>query len=368
MSSTLLSQLKEIDLSELDFQNDNEYINEIFSLLKSIKNRVKPDEDELLLRENPNRFVIFPICYHDIWAMYKKHEAAQWVAEEIPYADDKNDWNTLTDDERYFIEHILAFFAGSDGIVNENLVENFSNEVQIPEARMFYGVQIAMENVHSTTYSLLIDTYVTDPARKSELFNAIETIPCVGKKAQWALKWMSPSQSFAKRLIAFGVVEGVFFSGSFCAIFWLKNCKKMTKALCKSNEMIARDEGLHTDFAVLLYSYIQNRLTQEEVEEIFREAVNIEEEFICQSLPCRLIGMNSDLMRHYIRFVADRLIVQFGYSKIFNDTNPFPFMDSTSLDGKTNFFEERVTEYTKGGTGNKDSEKIDIDNLSDDDF
>ena len=323
---------------------------------------------ELLLRENPRRFVIFPLQYHDMWAMYKKHEAAQWVAEEIPYADDKSDWDTLSSDEKHFIEHILAFFAGSDGIVNENLLENFSSEIQIPEARFFYGVQIAMENVHSTTYSLLIDTYVESNERKTELFNAIETIPCIKRKADWALRWASgrSATSFARRLVAFGVVEGIFFSGSFCAIFWLKHYrKKMMKALAKSNEMIARDEGLHTDFAVLLYTrYIENKLSQDEMEEIFREAVEIEEEFICESLPCRLIGMNSDLMREYIKFVADRLITQFGYEKIYNASNPFPFMENSCLDGKTNFFEERVTEYTKGGTGG-DDEEID---LSDDDF
>ena len=251
-----------------------------------------------------------------------------------------------SDDERYFIEHILAFFAGSDGIVLENLVTTFCTEVQIPEARCFYGFQVAMENIHSEVYSLLIETFVADADRKMMLFQAIDTIPCVAKKAAWALDWIDVKKPFAARLVAFAVVEGVFFSGSFCAIFWLKSRGLMVKALGTSNELIARDEGLHTDFAVLLYGMLQNKLESSEVLEIITSAVTIEEEFITESLPCRLIGMNQILMKQYIRFVADRLLMQLGYESHYNESNPFDFMTLNSLDGKTNFFEKRVTEYT----------------------
>jgi len=321
-----------------------------------------------LLKENKNRFCLFPIKHNNIWKHYKIHENAFWTAGEIDFAADKKDWDNLSKDEQYFIENILAFFAGSDGIVLENIVTNFCTEVQLPEARFFYTFQAMMENVHSEVYSLLIDTYIQDPKKKLHLFNAIETIPAVSKKANWALKWISNNKPFKYRLIAFAVVEGIFFSGSFCAIFWLKQRGIMTKALGKSNELIARDEGLHCDFAILLYNdYIDDKLTQEEIEEIFTEAVEIEEEFICESLPCRLIGMNSTLMKQYIKFVADRLITQLNYEKIYNCKNPFSFMDLTSLDGKTNFFEERVTEYTLASQSRGDI-KLEVNNLEDEDF
>ena len=308
---------------------------------------------EPILNNEENRFTILPIKYKEIWNAYKIQQRAFWTAEEIDYSADKDDWNSLTDDERYFIEHILAFFAGSDGIVLENLVSNFCNEVQIPEARCAYAWQSMIENVHGEVYSLLIDTYITDPVRKDELFNAIDTIPCVKKKADWALRWISSSKSFAYRLIAFAVVEGVFFSGSFCAIFWLKSRGKMVKALGTSNELIARDEGMHTDFAILLYNHLNEKIDADDVHDIFREAVEIEENFICESLPCRLIGMNSDLMREYIRFVADRLLTQLGYEKLYNNANPFAFMNQTCLDGKSNFFEKRVSEYQIANNSNQ---------------
>ncbi len=308
---------------------------------------------EILLREDPNRFTLFPIKWNDIWKAYETPKNAFWTAQEIDYSADLDDWGTLTYNEKYFIEHILAFFAGSDGIVLENLVSNFCREIQIPEVRCFYGFQAMIENIHGETYSLLIDTFVKDEKRKVELFNAIETIPCVARKAEWALKWVNNINPFSERLVAFAAVEGIFFSGSFCAIFWLKDRGKMVKALGKSNELISRDEGLHTDFAVLLYGYIQKKLSQERIEEIIREAVEIEENFICESLPCRLIGMNSELMREYIQFVADRLITQLGYNKIYNSKNPFQFMEALSLDGKTNFFEQRVTEYQLANNTNR---------------
>ena len=301
--------------------------------------------EEILLKEDPLRFTIFPIRVPAIWKAYENHKNAFWTAQEIDYSADLEDWAKLTDDERYFIEHILAFFAGSDGIVLENLVTTFCKEVQLPEARCFYTFQAAMENIHSEVYSLLIETFVKDQERKTKLFQAIETIPCVSKKANWALNWIDPSRSFAERLVAFAVVEGIFFSGSFCAIFWLKSRGLMVKALGTSNELIARDEGLHTDFAVLLYSMLNKQLDESVVLGIVTSAVVIEEEFITESLPCRLIGMNQDLMKQYIRFVADRLLLQLGYSAHYEDKNPFDFMTLNSLDGKTNFFEKRVTEY-----------------------
>ena len=260
-----------------------------------------------------------------------------------------NDWETLSDDERYFIENILAFFAGSDGIVLENLIQNFCSDVQLPEAKCVYAYQAYIENVHSEVYSLLIDTYVKDQQRKKECFNAIEQIPCVKKKADWAMKWISSDKSFLHRLVAFSVVEGIFFSGSFCAIFWLKSKGKMVKTLGKSNELIARDEGMHTDFAILLYHKLNDRLDQEVIYDIFREAVEIEKEFICDSLKCNLIGMNKELMGQYIEFVADRLLTQLCYEKLYNTANPFEFMNQIGMDGKTNFFEQRVTEYQIGG-------------------
>lgn len=302
-----------------------------------------------LLTENKNRFTLFPIQDTDIWNAYKQQQRATWTAEELDYSADLTDWDTLNDDEKHFIENILAFFAGSDGIVLENLVQNFCNEVQLPEAKCVYAYQAYIENVHSEVYSLLIDTYIKDKKRKEECFNAIEQIPCIKKKADWALSWISSDNSFAQRLVAFAVVEGIFFSGSFCAIFWLKSKGKMVKTLGKSNELISRDEGMHTDFAVLLYHKLDYRLTKEIVNDIVKEAVNIEKEFICDSLKCSLIGMNKELMSEYIEFVADRLLTQLGYNKIYNTDNPFEFMNQIGMDGKTNFFEQRVTEYQIGG-------------------
>jgi ribonucleotide reductase beta subunit family protein with ferritin-like domain len=324
---------------------------------------------EPLLQENKNRFCLFPIQYPDIWDSYKKHKASFWTAEEIDFSADKNDWDTLNENEKYFIEHILAFFAGSDGIVLENLVTNFCKEIPIPEARCFYTFQAMIENIHGEVYSLLIDTYVTDHKRKLQLFNAIEEIPCVEQKATWALKYIDSKNSFAKRLIAFGIVEGLFFSGAFCAIFWLKQRGLMTKSLGKSNEWISRDEGLHTDFAILLYKHIIHKIPQEEVHKMMEEAVKIEEHFICNSLPCRLLGMNQEMMSEYIRYVADRLLFQFGYLKIWNAKNPFPFMNKISLEGKTNFFEQRVTEYVLTSSMSENADiHFDVSDLDNDIF
>ncbi|KAI0014092.1 ribonucleotide reductase [Xylariaceae sp. FL0662B] len=312
---------------------------------------IKPEEaDEPLLQENPHRFVLFPIKYHEIWQMYKKHEASFWTAEEIDLSKDLHDWNNrLNNDEKFFISHILAFFAASDGIVNENLVERFSGEVQIPEARCFYGFQIMMENIHSETYSLLIDTYIKEPAQRTHLFNAIETIPCIRKKADWALKWIADHKStFAQRLIAFAAVEGIFFSGAFASIFWLKK-RGLMPGLTFSNELISRDEGLHTDFACLLFSHLNNRPSKEVVQKVITDAVDIEQEFLTEALPCALLGMNANLMKQYIEFVADRLLVALGNDKVYRSTNPFDFMENISLGGKTNFFEKRVGEYQKAG-------------------
>ena len=313
---------------------------------------------ELLLKDNPQRFVIFPIQYQPIWKMYKIAVASFWTAEELDLNQDMKDWETLSKDEQYFIKNVLAFFAASDGIVNENLCERFMSEIQIPEARCFYGFQIAIENIHSETYSLLIDTYIKDPSEKSKLLNAIETIPCVKKKADWAIKWINDKDSsFQTRLVAFAIVEGIFFSGSFCSIFWLKT-RGLMPGLSFSNQLISRDESLHTDFAVLLYTkYIQNKLSKERVYEMFREAVEIEVEFITKSLPCSLLGMNSKLMTQYIQFVADFLLVQLNYPKLWNSSNPFSFMENISLEGKTNFFDARVSEYSKTGM-NVDKEKM----------
>ncbi|KAK4193585.1 ribonucleotide reductase [Podospora australis] len=306
--------------------------------------------DEPLLQENPNRFVLFPIKYHEIWQMYKKAEASFWTAEEIDLSKDLHDWNNkLTDDEQFFVSHILAFFAASDGIVNENLVERFSAEVQIPEARCFYGFQIMMENIHSETYSLLIDTYIKEPAQRTYLFNAIDTIPCIRKKADWALRWISDKDAtFAQRLVAFAAVEGIFFSGAFASIFWLKK-RGLMPGLTFSNELISRDEGLHTDFACLLFSHLNNRPSKQLIEDIIVDAVKIEQEFLTEALPCALLGMNSTLMKQYIEFVADRLLVALGNEKVYRSTNPFDFMENISLGGKTNFFEKRVGEYQKAG-------------------
>lgn len=318
-------------------------------------------QDELLLRENKERFVLLPINYPKVWEMYKKHEQSFWTAEEIDLHPDLVDWeNKLNNDERHFIKHVLAFFAASDGIVNENLAVNFMSEVQIPEARCFYGFQIMMENIHSETYSLLIDAYIKDPKEKQYLFNAIETVPCVKKKADWALRWIQ-NGSFAERLVAFAAVEGIFFSGSFCSIFWLKK-RGLMPGLTFSNELISRDEGLHCDFACLLYSMLQNKMTEEQVHTIIKDAVNCEHEFVTDALPVSLIGMNAKLMCQYIEFVADRLLVSLGYSKIYNAANPFDFMEMISLQGKTNFFEKRVGEYKKAGVAqSQESQKIRFD-------
>lgn len=307
---------------------------------------------EPILAPNEGRFVLFPIQHDDIWAFYKKAEASFWTAEEIDMSADIIDWeNKLNENEKHFIKHILAFFAASDGIVNENLAENFLSEVQYTEAKFFYGFQVAIENIHSETYSLLIDTLIKDSADKTHLFNAIDTLQCVRKKADWALRWIEQG-TFAQRLVAFAAVEGIFFSGSFCSIFWLKK-RGLMPGLGFSNELISRDEGLHCDFACLLYNnHVVNKLDKKEVEQIILDAVAIEKEFILDALPVKLIGMNSDLMSQYIEFVADRLLVELGNEKIFNATNPFDFMDMLSIQGKSNFFEKRVAEYQKAGVMN----------------
>jgi ribonucleoside-diphosphate reductase beta chain len=318
-------------------------------------------ESEELLTETKNRFVIYPIKYDKIWKMFKTAESSFWTAEEIDLSKDIDDWEKLSDNERYFIKHILAFFAASDGIVNENLALRFYNEVKIAEARAFYGFQVAIENIHSEMYSLMIDTFIKDNQEKDNLFNAIDTIPCIKKKADWALRWIEDKDTtFAKRLIAFAVVEGIFFSGAFCSIFWLKE-RGLMPGLCTSNEFISRDEGLHCEFATLLYSMIKNRLSEEEVSDLIREAVDIEIEFITDAIPCNLLGMNAELMKEYIKFVADRLIVQLGYEKLYNVRNPFPFMDRISLEHKTNFFENRESNYSKANVGQKNAHEFSID-------
>eukprot|EP00095_Tigriopus_kingsejongensis_P002828 snap_masked-scaffold80_size398941-processed-gene-2.13 protein:Tk02828 transcript:snap_masked-scaffold80_size398941-processed-gene-2.13-mRNA-1 annotation:"ribonucleotide reductase m2 polypeptide" len=307
------------------------------------------DAEEPLLKANSRRFVILPIQYDSIWQMYKKAEASFWTAEEVDLSKDLTDWANLKADEKYFISHVLAFFAASDGIVNENLVERFMAEVQVPEARCFYGFQIAIENIHSEMYSLLIDTYVKDAREKDRLFNAVETVPAVKKKADWAIKWISDDEAtFGERIMAYACVEGIFFSGSFAAIFWLKK-RGLMPGLTFSNELISRDEGLHTDFACLIFHHLKNRPSPERVAEIVAEAVKIESEFLTEALPCNLIGMNCELMVQYIQFVADRLLVELSCDKMFRVTNPFDFMDNISLEGKTNFFEKRVGEYQKAG-------------------
>ncbi len=304
-------------------------------------------QEELLLKENKDRFVLLPIKYPEIWEMYKKTEASFWTAEEIDLSDDQKHWDNLNDGERHFISHILAFFSASDGIVNENLAVNFMSEVQLPEARCFYGFQIMMENIHSETYPLLIDSYIKDPVEKDRLFHAIETVPCVKKKAEWALRWIDGG-SFAERLVAFAAVEGIFFSGSFCSIFWLKK-RGLMPGLTFSNELISRDEGMHCEFACLLYRMLEHKLSEETVQGIIRDAVEIEKEFVTDALPVALIGMNAKLMSQYIEFVADRWLSELGYSKIYHATNPFDFMEMISLQGKTNFFEKRVGDYQKSG-------------------
>ncbi len=316
---------------------------------------------EHILEENKSRFVMFPLKYHDIWEKYKTAEHSFWTAEEIDLAQDLTDWNDkLNADEKHYVQNVLAFFAASDGIVNENLAENFLKEVQYPEAKSFYGFQIAIENIHSETYSLLIDTYIKDEKEKDRLFNAIDTVPSVKKKADWALKWIE-SDSFAERLIAFAAVEGIFFSGSFCSIFWLKK-RGLMPGLAFSNELISRDEGLHCEFACLLHNkYVQNKVSPERITQIITEAVEIEKEFVTDSLPVSLIGMNAKLMQQYIEFVADYWLVELGCKKVFNVDNPFDFMDMLSLQNKGNFFEKRVSEYQKP----KDRD-IDFSSLDDD--
>merc|ERR1712086_324673 len=283
-----------------------------------------------------------------VWEMYKKHEASFWTAEEIDLSQDNKDWDTLSTNEQHFITHVLAFFAASDGIVLENLSGSFSVEVQIPEARAFYGFQIAMENIHSETYSLLIEQYIKDPAEKDKVFDAIHTMPAVKEKADWAIQWMNQENSFAERIVAFAAVEGVLFSGSFCAIYWLKK-RGLMPGLTFSNELISRDEGLHAEFACLVYNMLQNRLPDDVVHDIIRGAVTAERQFICEALPCDLIGMNNDMMTRYIEFVADRLLASLGHPKLFGASNPFDWMELISLQGKTNFFEKRVGEYQKAG-------------------
>mmetsp|Transcript_38242 Transcript_38242/g.64214 ORF Transcript_38242/g.64214 Transcript_38242/m.64214 type:complete len:342 (-) Transcript_38242:500-1525(-) len=303
---------------------------------------------EPILTDNPNRFTMFPIGHPSVWEMYKKAEASFWTAEEVDLSDDLKHWAGLTSDEQYFVKNVLAFFASSDGIVLENLGVRFMSEVQIPEARAFYGFQIAMENIHSEMYSLLIDTYITSTEEKLHLFQAMHTVPCVKKKADWALKWIDSDRSFAERLVAFACIEGIFFSGSFCAIFWLKK-RGLMPGLTFSNELISRDEGLHTDFACLLYTMMENQLPESTLRAIVREAVEIEKEFVTDSLPVGLVGMNALLMQEYIDFVADRLLVALNCEKVYNTKNPFDWMELISLQGKTNFFEKRVGEYQKSG-------------------
>ncbi|KAI0832534.1 ribonucleotide reductase [Trametes gibbosa] len=309
-----------------------------------------PEQEEPLLTETTRRFVLFPIQYNEIWQMYKNAQASFWTVEELDLSHDLMDWNhKLNENERHFISYVLAFFAASDGIVNENLVERFSNEVQAAEARCFYGFQIMIENVHSETYSLLIDTYIKDPTERAFLFDAIDTVPCIKKKAEWALRWIADERSaFAERLVAFAAVEGIFFSGSFASIFWLKK-RGLMPGLTFSNELISRDEGMHTDFACLLFHHLRRRPHPRRVLRIIMEAVEIEKEFLTEALPVSLIGMNAALMCQYIEFVADRLLVALGSKKHYHATNPFDFMDMISLTGKTNFFEKRVSEYAMAG-------------------
>lgn len=315
---------------------------------------------EKILQDNPGRFVLFPIEHNDLWKFYKQSEASFWTAEEIDLGQDVSDWeNKLNSDEQHFVKNVLAFFAASDGIVNENLATNFVNEVQYTEAKFFYGFQIMMENIHSETYSLLIDTLIKDKEEQNHLFNAIDTIPAIKKKADWALKWIN-SESFVDRLIAFAAVEGIFFSGSFCSIFWLKK-RGLLPGLTFSNELISRDEGMHCDFACHLYNnHIENKVPQSRIQEIICGALEIEKEFILEALPVRLIGMNSDLMSQYLEFVTDRLLMALGSPKVYNSENPFDFMQNIALQGKTNFFEKRVAEYQKAGV-NKTTEAEDLD-------
>jgi ribonucleoside-diphosphate reductase beta chain len=307
---------------------------------------------EPILQENPNRFVIFPIEHNDIWEFYKQHQAAFWTAEEVDLSNDIRDWQNLTDNERYFIKNILSFFASSDGIVNENLAENFLKEVQYPEAKFFYGMQIAMENIHSLMYSLLIDTYITNHQEKIESFKALEYLPAVQKKAKWALDWIE-NASFQERLVAFAAVEGIFFSGSFCSIFWLKS-RGLMQGLCNANTLIFKDENLHCDFAIhLINNHVANKPSEARIKEIILSALDIEKEFITESLPVSLIGMNSNLMKQYLEFVTDGLLVKFGCKKEFNVEQPFKFMEQIAVETKGNFFESRTMEYQKAKLNEK---------------
>ncbi|GBG26239.1 Ribonucleoside-diphosphate reductase small subunit [Hondaea fermentalgiana] len=317
---------------------------------------------EFLLQDNPDRFVLFPIQHQDIWDAYKKAEASFWTAEEVDLGQDQRDFDSMTKGEQHFVKHVLAFFASSDGIVLENVVENFCSEVSVPEARCFYGFQMAIENIHAEVYSLLIDTYIRDRTEKHSLFNALETLPCVREKAQWAMRYMDGNIcTFAERLVGFAAVEGIFFSGSFCAIFWLKK-RGLMPGLTFSNELISRDEGMHTDFACLLFRKLRHPPSEARVREIIESAVDIECEFISDALPVELIGMNSTLMQQYIKFVADRLVKSLGFQAIYGVQNPFDWMDLISMQGKTNFFEKRVGEYAISGVGvSKDEQKFSLD-------
>jgi len=350
-------------INKLNIDKENQVLKQKVSNVENVKN-LKVDtpkksaqtkvtavnkDVEPLLKDNPHRFVIFPIQFDDIFAMYKKAVASFWTVEEVDLSKDIADWDRLKDDERHFISHVLAFFAASDGIVNENLVERFCQEVQVPEARCFYGFQIAMENIHSEMYSLLINTFIRNTAEQTRLFNAIETIPCIKKKADWALRYIShETATYSERIIAFAAVEGIFFSGSFASIFWLKK-RGLMPGLTFSNELISRDEGLHTDFACLMYKHLVAKPSEEHVKSIISDAVKIEQEFLTDALPVNLIGMNCVLMAQYIEFVADRLLLELGCTKMYNVENPFDFMENISLEGKTNFFEKRVGEYQKCG-------------------
>jgi len=336
---------------------NNEQMLLLDSKLKQNVNPNQKDNKEYLLNPENNRLSVYPIMDEDIWSFYKKAQASFWTAEEIDFSKDYEGFSKLKPEEKHFISMVLAFFAASDTIVNINLSERFLNDIKIREANICYIFQMMMESIHSETYSLQIDTIIKDPEQKHKLLNAIKEFPCVAEKANWAVKWIESSEAFAYRLIAFAIVEGVFFSGSFCSIFWLKK-RNIMPGLCASNELISRDEGLHTKFAIKLYSKLADKLPQNEVHQMFIDAVEIERKFICESLPCALIGMNSDLMSEYIKFVADQLLDQLGYDKLYNNTNPFDFMESISVEGKTNFFEHRPTQYQKASVFNKSRDKL----------
>ncbi|XP_026203222.1 ribonucleoside-diphosphate reductase subunit M2 B [Anabas testudineus] len=338
-----------MDLSNNDRVSDNSNKTNGFQYKDPDCQNGSEIEEEPLLRENPRRFVIFPIQYPSIWKMYKQAQASFWTVEEVDLSKDLAHWDRLKPEEKHFISHVLAFFAASDGIVNENLVQRFSQEVQLPEARSFYSFQILIETVHSEMYSMLINTYIRDLKERDYLFNAIQTLPCVKRKADWALQWINDSKStFGERLVAFAAVEGIFFSGSFAAIYWLKK-RGLMPGLTYSNELISRDEGLHCNFACLLYSYLVKKPSEDRVNDIITKAVSIEQEFLTEALPVDLIGINSCLMKQYIEFVADRLLTDLGLAKVYKSENPFDFMESISLEGKTNFFEKRVAEYQRFG-------------------